>query len=69
MNDIPVCYCLDCGYVGNAPGACPQCGGVLLADDVNLPHEKIEDEKYDEELLEDAEKDDLPEDKFDDEDN
>ncbi len=67
MNDIPVFYCLNCGYVGTAPGTCPECGGTLVADDMNLPHEN-EDDKYDEDLLEETEEsDDLPEDKFEDE--
>ncbi|MDO8513179.1 MAG: hypothetical protein Q7S37_01645 [bacterium] len=68
MNEIPVFYCLECGYVGNAPGICPQCSATLVADDMNLPNEKEEDGKYDEAVLEDEEEDDeLPEDKFEDE--
>lgn len=67
MKDLPVFYCLDCGYVGNAPGICPECGGTLVADDMNLPNETDEDEKYDSGLLEDEEEEVLPEDKFEDE--
>lgn len=70
MNEIPVFYCLDCGYVGNAPGICPQCGGTLVADDMNLPHEKDDEEnKYDDDLMDEVEDEDdvLPEDKFEDE--
>lgn len=66
MNDIPVFYCLSCGYVGNAPGTCPECGGTLVADDMNLPNENDEDNKYDTDLMDEEEDIELPEDKFED---
>ncbi len=72
-DNVPTYYCLVCGYIGNAPGICPECGAQLMADDINLPNEndpEDEDMKYDENLLEDdddEETDFLEEDKFDDE--
>lgn len=53
MEKVPVYYCLDCGYVGSAPGNCPQCGGEMISDDVSLPHEVEEEKRYDDGLLED----------------
>ncbi len=50
MEQVPVYYCTECGYIGNMPGRCPQCGGEMMADNVSLPHEKDE-QKYDAHLL------------------
>lgn len=52
-SDVPVYYCLECGYSGATAGICPECHKPLVADDTPLPSEK--EEKYDEDLLEDAE--------------
>lgn len=54
MSDVPVYYCLECGYSGTTAGNCPECHAPLMADDVPLPSEKEED-RYSDDLLDDEE--------------
>lgn len=57
-KEMPVYYCLQCGYVGSMPGICPECRGEMVPDDVSLPNETDDSNKrYDDELLVEEEED------------